>query len=54
VSPLTIRRAARLCLKRVRPDRRIRLLGVRADGPVPIGEVEAMKADEPDPTPSLF
>jgi DNA polymerase-4 len=49
-----IRRAAGLCLKRVPLDRRIRLLGVRAGGLAPIGEVEALKTDEPDPTPSLF
>jgi DNA polymerase-4 len=50
----TIRRAAGLCLKRVPLDRRIRLLGVRAGGLVPIAEVGAPKADEADPTPSLF
>jgi len=50
----TIRRAAGECLKRVPLDRRIRLLGVRVGALVPIGEVGAMVADDPDPTPSLF
>ncbi len=50
----TIRRAAGECLKRVPLDRRIRLLGVRVGALVPIGEVGAEVADDPDPTPSLF
>ena len=50
----TIRRAAGECLKRVPLDRRIRLLGVRVGALVPIGEVGAEVANDPDPTPSLF
>ena len=50
----TIRRAAGECLKRVTLERRIRLLGVRIGGLIPIDDVGAAPAQEEDPTPSLF
>jgi DNA polymerase-4 len=50
----TIRRAAGECLKRVTLERRIRLLGVRIGGLIPIDDVGAAPAKEEDPTPSLF
>jgi DNA polymerase-4 len=52
--PQTIRRAASECLKRVPLERRIRLLGVRVGALIPVAEAGAMRAAEPDPTPSLF